>query len=267
MRKSTNNVTAAAIAAAYAEALARFEDTEDAAAVTAPALPLTLAPIMRAAGIVETAGYLPTAYTAHGIANGKGQLATCPRCGHKYAEDPEDLRGAFVMNNANSGKRNVYGCPACLLTRYPDNTPHLETVGVPRGASGVCVQVFIPCVYNVEVAREFAQGARRNTATQRKGEGAWMLCEGGLKSPVFRNTSFHRIFETFEDNAKQGNQYRPRKVKVTGEIIVTAYRETPDGPQAFMSDAFEWHKVDGMSAREVFLADLREFKDAAAARI
>ena len=267
MHKSTANVTAAAVAAAYAEALARFEDTTDAANVTAPALPLALAPILRAAGIVETAGYLPTAYTANGIANRKGQPATCPRCGHEYLPDNETPRGAFIMHNANAGGRNVYGCPACMLTRYPDNAPYREVVGVYRGSSNVCVQVFIPCVYNVEVAREFAQGARRNTATQRKGEGAWQLCEGGIKSPIFRNTSFHRVLETFEDNAKQGNQYRPRKVKVTGRIIVTAYVETNDGPRPILRRAFEWRKVDGMSAREAFLANLREFKDAAAARI
>lgn len=142
----------------------------------------------------------------------KAGVCHCPVCQWAFEALPADAtpaqveaqRGAYVLRMLNAGRAIQYGCMVCGTRVYADDEP-FDIEAYKASKCPLYFQFFVEMDYDEQVSFELQQGASRDTATCKKGEGAWMPCIGGMRSPILRNMHAHKVFGTIEQYEAEGH--------------------------------------------------------------
>lgn len=173
-------------------------------------------------------------------------MCMCKSCGR-----PE-VDGGFYLHTTDLQKsKKAYLCPHCAEVVFDNDVDFPVVVGKPF-AHGVEMQYFIYARYDETVRMLFMRGAARKQGNLRKGEGAWLPCVSGFKSPWFRNRLNHELFTTLK-RYTTGNQYRASHAGCRAiKVWFRKYGET----EPCYSERIPFGNKDKWLARVAYIEDL-----------
>lgn len=157
-------------------------------------------------------------------------MCMCKSCGRKRAE----LNGHKVHTPDLAEGKFAYLCQTCGEVVFDNDVNFPVVVGDGDFAHGLQFQFFAHCRADMELRALFMRGKARNDAHGRKGDGAWLPCVSGFKSPWFANRRNARLFESIETACRQGNQYRKRHGKCG--VVTVAYRRAATHKVVYTED-------------------------------
>lgn len=163
----------------------------------------------------------------------KAGVCHCVACNHAFVE--EGGRNAVPVQLLNAGGLFQYGCDQCDSVTFDDGI-NFPVYAYAELGCPVFIRYFVHMTYGSQVRFELMQGASRTTATCEKGDGAWLPCKGGMKSPIFRNTKSGKLFKSLEEHEKQG------RCSVTGFTVTPYYRHSDGRIEKMQPVEVDWER-------------------------